>query len=153
MCNLRRLPEPMDHIKLNLPTSSPSPHPLLSPLSLCLLPRSFSFLVSTTPWVSPLMPLICDGSSDEDVDCGCMSFAPKKSRKLTCKHCGHHQASHSNPAPTQSREHTAVAATQQGHDKYVDRLMRSLDASAVHDEARRETLQGFRPTPSASVSS
>jgi len=151
MRNLPQSPEPMDCIKLNLPISSP--HSPLSPPSLSLLSRSFSFLVPTTPWVSPLMSFICDGSSDEDVDCNCTGFFPKRTKSSRCKHCDHRQASHSNPVPIRSREHPTMATTQQDHNKYVDRLMRSLDASAVHDEARRETLRGFRPTPSASVSS
>ena len=41
--NLPRLPEPMDHIKLDLPASSP--RPLLSFPSHRLLTRSFSFFV------------------------------------------------------------------------------------------------------------
>ena len=131
-------------MKLDLPTSSP--HPLLSLSSHHLLTCSFSFFVPTTPWVSPLMPPICDGSSNEDSNCDCMHFIPKKPGKLRCKHCSHPWALHSDPAPTQSQEHPPIATTQQDHNKYIDCLMRTLDASAVH-EARRETLQGFHPAP------
>ncbi|KAF9789551.1 hypothetical protein BJ322DRAFT_1105409 [Thelephora terrestris] len=96
------------------------------------------------------MPSICLGSSDEDVDCECVAFVPRKSRKSRCKECNHSLASHSDPPATQSHEHIAVAATQRDHNKYVDRLAKSLKASATHEKARKETLQGFCPTPSAS---
>lgn len=140
----------MDHIKLNSALSPP--HRFLSPPSQRLPPHSFSFPIPTIPQVSLLMPSICLGSSDEDVGCDCVLFVPKRSRKSRCKHCKHPQTSHSDSPATQSHEHVALAATQQDHNKYVDRLAKSLKASAVHDKARRETLQGFRPTPLALVS-
>jgi hypothetical protein len=98
------------------------------------------------------MPSICLGSSDEDVDCDCAVFVSRRSGRSGCKRCGHDQASHSDSTATGSREHPTIAATQRDRDKYVDRMVRSLATSAVHDKARRETLQGFRPTPTASVS-
>ena len=141
------LPVLTDHIKLD--SVVPSPHlPSLS-----TSPPTFLFpLPSTAPWVSHLMPSICHGSSDEDVDCDCTSFISRRSGRPGCKHCGHDQASHSDSTATRSKEHPTIAATQQDRDKYVDRMVRSLATSAVHDKARKETLQGFRPTPTASVS-
>ena len=143
------LPIAMDHIKQDSAFSS---HHLLFPSSQHSPPHSFSFPIPTIPRVSLPMPSICLGSSDEDVDCECVAFVPRKSRKSRCKECNHSLASHSDPPATQSHEHIAVAATQRDHNKYVDRLAKSLKASATHEKARKETLQGFRPTPSASVS-
>lgn len=97
------------------------------------------------------MTSICLGSSDEDVDCDCALFVPRKSKKSRCKQCGHSKTSHSGSTTPQSNEHTTMAATQHDHNKYVDRLARSLKSSAVLEKARRETLQGYRPVPPASV--
>ena len=100
------------------------------------------------------MPSICLGPSDQDVNCDCVLFIPRKSKKSRCKNCGHSQSSHSDSTSNsipQPHEHPTVAASQQDHNKYVDRLAKSLKASAVLEKARRETLQGFRPVPSASV--
>ena len=140
----------MDHIKLSSALSLP--HFLLSPPTQRLPSHSFYFPIPTILRVSLLMSSICLGSSDEDVGCDCVLFVAKRSKKSRCKHCHHRQASHSDPPVTPPQEHIAIAATQQDHNKYVDRLARTLKASAVHEKARRETLQGFRPTPSTSVS-
>jgi hypothetical protein len=53
---------------------------------------------------------------------------------------GHHS---DNPANSQVSE-TSLATKKPG-DKYVTRLYKSLEATAVHEAARQEMLQGFRP--------
>ena len=149
-----RLPsQAMDHIKLKLDSIVSPPH-LISLLPLDISPPSHSFfLLSTAPWVSPPMPSICLGSSDDDVDCDCTLFVSRRSKRPGCKRCGHDQAFHSDSTATRSQEHPAVAATQEGRNKYVDRMIKSLATPAVHENARRETLQGFRPTPTTLVRS
>lgn len=125
-----------------LPTSSLSvfsSHAHFPPYPLSL----FQTLAPPTPGPSAhTMPLICSGGSEESGDCDCKSFVPKKSKKSKCKTCGHRLNLHSDPPTTNNK----------GQSKYVTHLVHSLDASAVHEVARKETLQGFRPVSPIVVS-
>ena len=73
----------------------------------------------------------CSGSKARDsAPCPCTSFAakppPKDSR---CNSCGHRRSAHQD-APSSD-------------NKYVQRLLNGLAATAIHKEAQKETLEGF----------
>ena len=91
--------------------------------------------------------MVCTGSSRSLGTCPCPAFVPKKSKQTRCKTCGHRMVSHlDDPAPSQDELSPAEAP-----GKYVGRLLRSLKSTAVHDVARKETLEGFRPPPHQSA--
>jgi len=130
--------------------------PLSRPTSQSLLLISTSCSATTTLYSRPYsitvarpMPTICIGSLKDIEGCNCNLFIPRKSKKNKCKSCGHQKVSHSDipttPPPRGTKVDTTAMAKPQGHSKYTDRLYKSLKATAVHEDARKETLQGFRP--------
>lgn len=111
--------------------------------------HSFLCLNSTTPAPSDLiMSPTCAGSSSDSDSCDCTSFVPRKSKKSRCNDCGHRQTHH--PDSTADHDNNPTASSSSGKI-YVDRVFRSLEGSAVHERARKETLQGFRPQASKNV--
>jgi len=135
---------------------SPRPPHLLP----SLLTHSFSFFLPFLPLTQLLppvlilctMPTTCAGSQKNGDSCDCTLFVPKSNGKR-CKSCGHRRVSHSNipTPPSQDANTNITVAPRQEPSKYVNRLFRSLEATAVHENARRETLQGFRPQPSSAI--
>lgn len=141
-------------------------HPSFFSLSFLFLSSScyvFSFspnpvtpLSAITPSPSPpptrttAMP--CSGTSNNSEGCQCTSFAPKKSKKSRCKDCGHRQSHHSDPPTTESHQATPDPrpTLDGGQKKYVDRLLQQMEVTAIHEEARKETLLGYRPMASVS---
>lgn len=117
-------------------TSSPS---LLSPLTSSHLPTLFF-----TPEHTYHIPMTCTGASKDNTACLCTLFIPKKSKGAKCKTCGHRLSYHSDNQADLKDFKTPVPAKAPG-DKYVTRLFKSLEATAVHETAREEMLQGFRP--------
>jgi len=116
------------------------PPPLFIPLSLTLASSSLSFSMPTT----------CTGSVKDRTTCTCTLFIPRKSKATKCKSCGHRQSLHLD-IPTPSHGAEAAATTTVPDNKYVSRLFKSFEATAVHESARKETLQGFRPPSPALV--
>jgi hypothetical protein len=114
----------------------------LSP-SCLLLHHPLSSLFTPAPY---LMPTICAGSQKDTNSCGCSLFIPKKSKENRCKTCRHQRVSHSDiPTTPPQDDNTITAVTKKDRSKYINRLFKSLEATAVHDNARKETLKGFRP--------
>jgi hypothetical protein len=85
----------------------------------------------------------CTGASKNTTACACQVFVPKKSKGTKCKTCGHRDTYHSDP--TTSQDPSTPPATKRLGEKYATQLYRSLEASAVHETAREEMLQGFHP--------
>ena len=75
----------------------------------------------------------CTGSKAKDsAPCSCTSFMPRPPPKDgRCDTCGHRRSAHQEAPGTDN--------------KYVQRLLKGLAATAVHEEAQKETLEGFRP--------
>lgn len=90
------------------------------------------------------MPTTCTGSLKDYTACVCVLFVPKKSKSAKCKTCGH-RASHHSDIPATSQDSDALPTTKPPGEKYVTRLFKSLEATAVHETAREEMLEGFRP--------
>ena len=83
----------------------------------------------------PLMMQACSGSPKDSSPCTCSSFAPRPPPKeKKCSSCGHRRSAHNDCAPKSD-----------SNNKYVKRLLKNITATAVHEEARKETVQGFRP--------
>ena len=108
--------------------------PLSSPPSLSIPADPLLDSLLTTSH-SPSTPAMqnCTGSKAKDsAPCPCTSFAPRPPPKDgRCDSCGHQRSAHLE-APSSD-------------NKYVQRLLKGLAATAVHEEARKETLDGFRP--------
>lgn len=99
------------------------------------------------------MPTICTGSTKDRSACTCTLFIVKSSKKTKCKGCGHRQASHTDVPAHLPQEVETLPRTEAMENKYVSRLFKSLEATSVHEDARKEMLQGFRPrSPPAIVS-
>jgi hypothetical protein len=108
-----------------------------------VLPSSFYL---HHPPLLPLLPMMqsCSGSSRDSSPCMCTSFTsrpPPKENK--CNTCGHRRSTHTDNTPNVN-------------GKYIKRLLQNMTATAVHEEARKETIQGFRPeqpssTPASTV--
>ena len=94
--------------------------------------------------------MACTGSSKDNATCACTLFVARKSKGMKCKTCGHRLTSHigaSVPTPDIKPIEGSTAAD----NKYVNRLFRSLGATSVHETARKEMVEGFRPTSSGNV--
>ena len=111
-------------------------------ISLSLSLSSLHFLGSPARLPFPLSIMqTCSGSSkDPGAPCTCTSFVPKPPPKENkCNVCRHRRSAHTDSAPN-------------ANSKYVKRLLKNITATAVHDEARKEMVQGFRPRqPSSAV--
>jgi len=84
------------------------------------------------------MPTCSGSSKSPGVPCICTSFIPRSPPKENkCNICGHRRSAHT--------DHTDSTSGASG--KYVNRLLKNIVATAVHEEARKETIQGFRPRP------
>ena len=121
-------------LKTRLDTSSPS-HFLPSFLPSHSL---FSLLSSLFLNIHPPNPTMqtCTGSTKDPAHCPCTRFTPKPPPKDgRCDSCGHRRSAHEDSAPN-------------ANNKYVERLLKNMAATAVHEDARKETLQGFRPQES-----
>ena len=71
----------------------------------------------------------CSGSFKDLLPCTCISFTPKNPPKENrCSGCGHRQSAHTT-----------------GPNKYVEHILKNIATTAVHEEARKETTQGFCP--------
>lgn len=117
---------------------SPSPYCVLHSSS-----HSHPLQFPSAP-LDSIMPTTCTGSSKDDASCVCTQFIAKKSKGSKCKTCGHRLTSHlDTPAPQDAEG----MVTRGAEGVYVNRLFKSLGATAVHEAARKETLQGFRPPP------
>ncbi|KAF9643389.1 hypothetical protein BDM02DRAFT_3191711 [Thelephora ganbajun] len=90
------------------------------------------------------MLVTCIGSSKNQASCTCTQFTPWKSKEAKCKGCGHRLGSHLD-TPTLSHATETPATTAVPENKYIGRLFNSLKATAVHETARKEMLEGFRP--------
>ena len=128
-------------LALSLPLALSFPLALSSVLlSSALLSPACSQL--PTPYLphrsSLFMMQTCSGSSKDPSPCTCSSFTPKPPPKENkCSSCGHRQSAHNDRAP----------------NKYVKRLLKNIATTAVHEEARKETVQGFRPQHSSTATS
>lgn len=148
--SLFSIPLLFSSLSLALPTSFP-PYPLITPFH-----RSFLTTLTPRP-ISTLSSALCTGLQNDSNGCDCSLFVPKKLKAHRCKACGHHLISHpkSSPSPLSLAlpldTNPATATIKQDHSKYVTRLLKSFEATAVHEDARKETLQSFRPPPSAVV--
>ena len=94
--------------------------------------------------------MACTGSSQDDATCPCTLFVPQRSKEMKCKTCGHRLTSHtvaSVPPPMVEPADGSTASD----NKYVNRLFKSLGATAVHEAARKEMVGGFRPTSTGDV--
>lgn len=88
-------------------------------------------------YYSPLLFLsmpTCSGSSKSPgMPCVCASFVPRSPPKENkCDICGHRRSAHTDNTTSNT-------------GKYVNRLLKNIAVTAVHEEARKETIQGFRP--------
>jgi hypothetical protein len=92
------------------------------------------------------MPMTCAGLLKDNTACTCRLFIARRSKETKCKTCGHRQALHSD-IPATSHSANPPMTTEAPENKYVNRLAKSLEASSVHESARKEMLQGFRPRP------
>jgi len=133
------------NITLSVPLSPLIPPPVPS---LSFHPRPPIPLPSPTYVAPPLLPIpdnmavTCNGSSKGKEACACTVFIPRRSKETKCKGCGHRMDAHINSSiPLQAAEARPSGNT------YINRLARSLNDTAVHEAARKETLQGFRPPP------
>ena len=129
LAQVRRLPKTRSEHEFPYNFVSLLPHPTPLPP-----------LPSIPSWVhhlrtsAPATMQTCTGSSKDPVHCPCHRFAPKPPPKDSrCDSCGHRRSAHQDNAPSV------------GGDKYVKQLLKNMAATAVHEEARKETLQGFRP--------
>ena len=85
------------------------------------------------------MPTCAGSSKEPGIPCLCTSFIPRPPPKVgKCEICGHRRSSHVDNPPG-------------SNSKYLSRLLKNIDATAVHEEARKETNQGFRPQQSSST--
>ena len=94
--------------------------------------------------------MACSGSSQDNATCPCTLFVPRRSKEMKCKTCGHRHTSHtvaSIPPPVVEHADSSKAS----NNKYVNRLFKSLGATAVHEAARKETVGGFRPMSTGDV--
>ena len=124
------------HIRLTQPGSGGPPY---SPLFLFPFPPSIVLCATlSTPASIPIMPTCARSSKEPGIPCLCTSFVPRPPPKVgKCKICGHRHSSHVDNPPGSS-------------SKYLSRLLKNIDATAVHEEARKETNQGFHPQQSSS---
>lgn len=76
--------------------------------------------------------------------CTCTLFVPRRTKETKCKTCGHRQVSHSGDS-VPSRNVEPLENPKVSENKYVDRLLKSLKATEVHESARKEMVGGFRP--------
>ena len=88
--------------------------------------------------------MICTATSKDGTACMCANFVPRKSKGAKCKTCGHRISYHSDNTTKLQDTETTPPPKAPG-EKYVTRLFKSLEATAVHETAREEMLQGFRP--------
>ena len=85
------------------------------------------------------MPTCLGSSKSPGALCICTSFVPKSPPKENkCDICGHRRSAHTDDAPNTN-------------GKYFNRLLKNIAATAVHEEARKETIQGFRPRQHSST--
>ena len=102
------------------------------PRFLCTPPLSLSQTPQTIHHPCPSMQT-CTGSSKSPAPCLCTVFTarpPPKEDK--CEVCRHHRSAHVESPPKVD-------------NKYVERLLKSMNTTAVHEEARKEMAEGFRP--------
>ncbi|KAF9642708.1 hypothetical protein BDM02DRAFT_3192806 [Thelephora ganbajun] len=93
--------------------------------------------------------MVCTGSSIGNEDnCDCKQFVPKKSKGHRCQSCGHRHTSHINAAssPLELEEGEAVPTKPHGPN-YAERVYNSSKVAGIFMKARKESLQGYRPSP------
>ena len=101
-----------------------------------------SFAPLSVHYVLYLMPTCTGSSKDSGTLCTCTSFVPRSPPKEgKCKVCGHRRSAHLDSTSGSSSS------------KYIERLLKNIEATAIHEEARKETIEGFRPhRPCSTVS-
>jgi hypothetical protein len=146
MCLLRSRPPHLTHMPATLWQHGRVSDPVYEAVSpLMLRPHPFPHSISLTLLCPPpnyTMPTTCTGSSRDNAPCVCTLFVAKKSKGSRCKTCRHRLTSHVEAPAQQNIEGTV---TRGAEGVYVNRLFKSLGATAVHEAARKETLEGFRP--------
>ena len=133
-------------------TSTLPTHPFLQPISPLpfLEPPSLSLSFPLAPYTPPplthsshfSMPSTCTGSPKDHTACACTLSIPKRSKQTKCKICRHRFSYHSD-VPTAPQDFGAPPAPKAPGDKYDTWLFKSREATAVHESAREEMLQGF----------
>ena len=88
------------------------------------------------------MPSTCTGSPKDHTPCTCTLFILKRSKQTKCKTCGH-RFSHHSDVPTAPQDSNAPPAPKAPGDKYVTRLFKSLEATAVHERQGKRCCKAF----------
>lgn len=118
------------HLLHSIPPHSSPPLGLSSPTP----PHSSSV---SSPLSHLSMPTVCAGSTGDPRPCSCTTFVPMlPPMAVTCEECGHSQSKHQPKSKTST---------------YVSRLLKQMDNAVAHEQARVETVQGFRPRAASST--
>jgi hypothetical protein len=93
--------------------------------------------------------MVCAGSSaGNNNDCDCEQFIPKTSKEHRCQSCGHRRTSHTDtPSATSELEEGELVPVKPRGPNYAERVYKSSKATGAFKKARKETLQGYRPSP------
>ena len=109
-----------------------------------LLPLRFLFLSFAH---YPHLTMLCTGSTGKGDECGCESFIPKASKPHRCKSCGHRHTSHTATVTSpQEPEETELIPAKNHGPNYAERVYKASKATGILKKARKETLQGYRPS-------